>query len=54
MKRNWKRVVSLILVLAMMVLSVTDIFGTGKVYAAENNRVTVHFKCEWGGANIFY
>lgn len=54
MKRNWKRVVSLILVLAMMVLSVTDIFGTGKVYAAENNRVTVHFKSEWGGANIFY
>lgn len=54
MKTNLKKVVSMLLVLAMVVLTLVD-FATGsKVYAAEEKSVTIHYKSEWDGANIFY
>jgi glycosidase len=51
---KWKKIVSLLLVVVMTVLSFGDYTGISKVYAAENNSVTIHFKSEWDGANIFY
>lgn len=54
MRANWKRIVSLMLVVVMVVLSLGDFTGESKVYAAVNNSVTIHFKSEWAGANIFY
>ena len=54
MKANWKKVVSMLLVLVMTVLSFGDFNGTGKVNAAENSSITIHFKTTWEGANIFY
>ena len=54
MKINRKRIVSVLLILVLMVLSVSDFTGGGTVTAAEGSAVTIHFKSIWNGANIFY
>lgn len=54
MKLKWKKFVSVLLIAAFMVLSVSDLSGSSIVAAAENNSVTIHFKSTWNGANIFY
>lgn len=54
MKFRWKKIVSALLVVAFMVLSISDYTGSSSVMAAESNSVTIHFKSEWDGANIFY
>ena len=54
MKFKWKKMVSALLVVAFMVLSISEYTGSIYVQAAERNSVTIHFKSEWDGANIFY
>ncbi len=54
MKFKWKKIVSALLIVVFTVLSVSDYTGGSNVIAAESNSVTVHFKCEGDGANIFY
>lgn len=54
MKISWKRIVSSMLAIILVVLSVFT-FSEGKqALASEEDTITIHFKSEWGGANIFY
>ena len=48
-----KKVISLMLLLVFFVMSVTDGIQGNIVYAAESD-ITIHFKTDWGGADIFY
>lgn len=54
MKTSIKRMVCMLLILVLTVLSMTDPTNQSKVYAAENDSITIHFKSTWGGANIFF
>ena len=53
MKKKIKKVISLMLLLVFFVMSVTDGIQGNIVYAAESD-ITIHFKTDWGGADIFY
>ena len=55
MKNKLNRLVSVFLAIAMVVLSVCTYTDTQSIaYAAENDTVTIHYKSDWDGANIFY
>ena len=52
MKFRCKKLVSALLAIALVVVSVCT-YTDGTVKAA-GNRVTIHYKSTWDGANIFY
>ena len=49
-----KRVIATSLAVIMLLLSVLGISDNQMVFAAEEDKVTIHFKTDWGGADIFY
>lgn len=53
MKFKWRKIVSTLLVVVFMVLSIGDYTNGTQVKAAGSNSITIHFKSEWNGANIF-
>ena len=53
MKFRGKKLTAVLLTTALTVLSVCT-GAEGKAMAAEKDTVTIHYQCEWGGANIYY
>ena len=54
MRKKINQIVAMILAFALLIGSVFGISHNQIAFAAETDGITIHFKTDWGGADIFY